>query len=376
MKVCHITSVHPPFDARIFQKECKSLTKKYEVYLIAPNVGSSIVEGIHVEGVDLPMSRFRRQLCLHKIFAKAIEIDASIYHLHDPELMGLGLKLKKRGKLIIFDSHEDVPQQLLTKEWLPLFVRKPFSLLYSIFEKRILARYDALVSVTPSIVDRLKTINAKTYQITNYPEITVLKRDVQKTGNLICFAGGVSARYMHENVIQAAEKAHVRYILAGPAWPSYLVKLKKLTGWKNVVYKGMLDRANVIKLYEAADIGIVLLDYSPNVGYHKGTLGVLKMFEYMMAGIPVIATDFELWKDIIEQHECGICINPHNVDEIADAINYYMNNPQIAKEHGENGYHAVQKFYNWRTQEKILFEMYESLLNFYCKDCSDETLHR
>ena len=149
--------------------------------------------------------------------------------------------------------------------------------------------------------------------------------------------------------------------MAGPAYPSYLEFLKSLPNWHLVDYIGEVKHSEVNKVYSRSFAGIVLLDYSPNVGYHRGTLGVLKMFEYMLAGIPVIATDFDLWREIIEGNNCGICINPHDTRAIAEAVNFYQNHPQVAREQGQNGRRAVIEKYNWKTQEKVLLNLYRSL---------------
>lgn len=172
IRVCHVTSVHPAKDARIFYKECVSLSKMYEVYLIAPDVQDEIADGVHIVGVKLPKNRIKRVMGLKVIYEKALSIDASIYHFHDPELMKVGLKIQKRGKKIIFDSHEDIPRQILTKDYLPSWIRKPISLFYEVYEKMNLSRYDALISVTPFIVERLKKINPLTVMITNFPTIS------------------------------------------------------------------------------------------------------------------------------------------------------------------------------------------------------------
>lgn len=167
---------------------------------------------------------------------------------------------------------------------------------------------------------------------------------------------------MHEVIIDSLPLTNAVYQLAGPAYPGYLERLEHKKGWSQVNYLGVLSQKDVYDLYSRSAAGLVLLGYSPNVGYHRGTLGVLKMFEYMMAGIPVIATDFELWKEIIETEKCGLCVNPYDPNAIAGAINYYIKNPDLAKEHGENGKRAVKEKYNWETQETILFDLYNELL--------------
>ena len=182
-------------------------------------------------------------------------------------------------------------------------------------------------------------------------------------GGKICFAGGIAVQYLHENVIKALSKTSATYLLAGKSYPGYLDGLKKLPGWNQVEYLGVVGHDKVYDIYGQSTAGVVLLDYTANVGYHRGTLGVLKLFEYMMAGIPVIATDFELWKEIVEGRDCGTCVNPHDIDAIADAINYYVDHPDIAKEKGQNGRKAVEQTYNWGMQEKALLEAYNHVLN-------------
>ena len=365
IRVCHITSVHPADDVRVFYKECVSLTQEYEVYLIAPNIQDDELLGVHRCGVQLPKGRLKRQLFLGRVLRRALEIDAAVYHLHDPELIPMGPRLKCHGARVIFDSHEDVPMQILTKEYLPKWSRKPLSAIYAQYERHYLKQYDALVTVTPSILDRLATINSSSYMVTNYPNYQEIPQRKISSGDVhyICFAGGVDERYMHEYVIQSLMYTQARYLLAGECFiPSYMKMLQALPGWERVDYKGVLPPNQVMDLYRQAEVGIVLLDYSPNVGYHRGTLGVLKMFEYMMAGIPVVATDLYLWKEIIEGHQCGICIDPHDIHAIAEAVNYLINNPEEAHRMGENGRRAVKEEYNWSTQELILMDLYKSLL--------------
>ena len=81
----------------------------------------------------------------------------------------------------------------------------------------------------------------------------------------------------------------------------------------------------------------------------------------MMAGLPVICTDFILWKEVVEKNNCGICVNPRNISEIIDAINYLLNNPEIAMQMGRNGRDAVFKEYNWNTQTQKLLSVYEKI---------------
>jgi len=88
-----------------------------------------------------------------------------------------------------------------------------------------------------------------------------------------------------------------------------------------------------------------------------------KLFEYMSAGIPVISSNFPLWKEIVEGHQCGICVDPLKPDEIAKAIQWILDNPEKAKKMGENGRRAVEEKYNHTVEEKKLLTLYKLLLS-------------
>lgn len=340
------------------------MAEKYDVTLIAPNTEERDLNGVHIKSVSLPASRLRRMMNLGRVYAKMKEVDADIYHFHDPELIPLGTRIKRESKKkIVFDSHEDVPLQISEKEWIPAIMRKPLQSLYAKYERATLKKYSALISVTPSIVERFSVFHPHTYMVTNYP-IYSEGEDKREFGRYICFAGGISAQWMHEEILDAIANVDVRYLLAGKADSElYLESLKRKDAWRKVDFYGRIPHTQVSGLMEKSIAGMVLNDYVANVGYHVGSLGNTKLFENMMCGIPVIATDFVLWKEIIEGYDCGICVNPHDIHAIADAVNTLIENPERARQMGENGRRAVKEKYNWATQEQVLFDLYQKLLH-------------
>lgn len=366
MKICHVTSVHPAKDARIFYRECISLLKAgYTIFEIAPNVEDEIYKGISIYGVQVPQNKWMRSFFVQKaVYRKCIELNADIYHFHDPELIPIGVKLKKKNsKCIIFDSHEDIPAQILMKEWIPSFLRKAISKLYALYEQHALRYYDALVSVTPTITMRLCALNKNVYQLTNYPLLDrSADADNRAWKDSICFAGSITGQWLHQNIIKAIENCeNVKYRLAGGGNSAYIEDLKILNGWQDVEFVGKISFDDVPAFLIESTAAMVLNDYVPNVGYKLGTLGNNKLFEAMQMGIPVICTDFILWKEIIEEWKCGICVNPHDIESISEAIKYLIKNKDVAKEMGNNGRKAVMEKYNWKTQEKTLLKMYKGL---------------
>lgn len=360
--VCHVTSAHLPFDGRIFERECTSLAKQYDVFLIVPNIEDCVRNNVHVLGVSIPSSRIKRLLNLKLIYKRMLEVDADVYHIHEPELIPYALRLKKRGKKIVFDSHENIPGTILRMDYLPHFIRALGSRLYSTYEKRVLKRFDAVVSVTPEIVQRLSMSNPCSYMITNFP----IYREVysERTWeNKIVFAGAISSNWNFPIILKAIENLDVTFELIGPVSNDYLNYLRSLPGWSKVNFRGRLPHQDVLKIIGTCTAGFALESYdNPNAGGKKGSIGVTKMFEYMQEGIPVIATDLDNWVPIVEGTESGYCTNPYNSTLLKEKLKFLLSNKDEAKRMGDNGRKAVREKYCWQTQEKTLFEMYEKVL--------------
>jgi len=134
-----------------------------------------------------------------------------------------------------------------------------------------------------------------------------------------------------------------------------------MAAWTKVDLIGNVSHEEALKIQQSSDAGMAILRPSNNTGGKQGSLGNTKIFEYMMSGIPVICTNFILWKEIINKFNCGICVEPNNNEEIAKAISYIKNNTDEALKMGENGRKAVEKEFNWETQEKKLLDLYTEL---------------
>lgn len=365
-KICHVTSAHLRYDIRIFEKECVSLAKKgYDIFLVVnDNLSDEIKDGVHIVSTGFqPTTRKERMVDSMKyIWEKIKAIDADIYHFHDPELMQLFKKTRRLGKQVIFDAHEDTQEQIMDKKWIPVCFRKGVSILFAKYQKSVLKECNALVTVTPKMVEKLQKVNNNVHMITNYPiieEKSVMPRQKYQE-DYVFFAGGIGPQWCHEKIIEALEKTKgIKYRLAGPIEENYKKLLERTSGWKSVDYLGRIPHSEVEKEYRGAIAGMAINECRQIKG--EGTLGNTKLFEVMAAGVPVICTNYRLWKEIINQYNCGICVNSENVDEIAEAIVYIKEHPVEAEIMGKQGRKAIEEQYNWKTQERVLYSLYRSL---------------
>ncbi|MDA3832001.1 MAG: glycosyltransferase family 4 protein [Spirochaetales bacterium] len=362
-----MTSVHPRYDTRIFLKECCSLAAAdYQVSLIvADGKGDESIDGVNIYDVGSSRGRLNRVFkTTRMMLEKAKALDADIYHLHDPELIPLGLKLKKSGKAVVFDAHEDVPKQLMNKPYLGRLSSLALSHTFASFERFSCARLDGILTATPFIRDKFLAINRNSLDVNNFPLIGELDSALswEEKHNEVCYVGGISViRGIREIVCACSSlKFKTRLNLAGNFIESDAeVEVKASPGWLHVNELGFLNRSGIRNVLARSIAGLVTLH--PTINYLDSL--PVKMFEYMAAGIPVIASNFPLWREIVEGNDCGICVDPLDPKAIAEAIDYLVQNPEIAQRMGENGRQAVLDRYNWAIEEQKLLRFYSQIID-------------
>lgn len=365
--IAHLSSAHPRDDSRIFFKQCMGLIRNnFKVNLIvADGLGQERVDGINILDVGMPSGRVNRAVVkTNRIFRAALALNSDLYHLHDPELLPVGLALKRHGKRVIFDSHEDVPIQILSKPYLTPRILSYISSCYSLFENFSCSRFDGIIAATPFIRDKFLKINDRTIDICNYPIISEFMscNDWIQKKNEVCYVGGVSSvRGARELITALAEvPSSIRLNLVGEiSDPGFLSTLMGLPSWSRVDKWGILDRGGVREIYRRSLVGLVTLH--PIRNYIDAL--PIKMFEYMSAGIPVVASSFPLWKKIVLGNNCGLCVDPLNPNEIASAITYLVSNPKEAMAMGDNGRRLVENQFNWQNEEVKLLKFYEHILS-------------
>ncbi len=355
MRICHFTSAHPCMDTRILIKECRSLKEAgHEVFLVGKGVSQEL-SGIHFIGCGNPKGRLDRMLFFaKKVYKKALELDCEIYHFHDPELLRYGLKLKKKGKKVIFDSHEDVPVQIMSKGWIPGCFRSMIAGMYKFHESRIVKRLDAVIAATPYIAEQFQSRAKKTETIQNYPKLDEIKfqeAPFEKRGSTVCYVGTIAEIRGDRVMREAMKKADGTLLIAG--------KHEKETIEDSgvVEYVGLADRDMVNEIYGKAVAGLVVLQPCENYITSKP----VKMYEYMAAGLPVICSDFPEWKGLMEETGAGIYVNPEDPDAVAEAINYMLQHRKEAQEMGRRGRKAVERRFSWAVEEKKLLALYQEL---------------
>lgn len=375
LKVCHLACKHKMNDMRIFEKECKSLAKAgFEVTLIGFGDSNKTEDIDDVRCIslycpvknNLELLRKRNKL----IYDAALKLDAKIYHLHEPELLPVGKKLKKKGKIVIFDSHEFYGWQLHDNVHKIKIIKTPASLmkvvgnLYMRYEKRVCMKLDAVIQVcTMDGVDYFANRCKKTLFIRNLPSLSDYTRKMPvlfRDDLSIAMIGGITKERGISQLVKATYEANGKLLLAGAFIPtSYENELKAMPEYACVDYRGFLDKNGMVSLLDQANIGASTL---LNIGqYDKIDTFPTKVYDYMSMELPVVISNTKFAEAMNEQYHFAICVDPNDPDDIAKAFQWLKTHPEEAIAMGRNGRKAIEDEFNWEKESEKLVAFYHYL---------------
>lgn len=308
-KICHISSVHLRNDVRIFVKECCSLAEAgFDVtYLCADNLPNEVKNNIKIVSAKMQTAnRLKRILfAAKKMYPYAKQINADIYHIHDPELLPLALKLKRKGKKVIFDSHEIYSILIKQKYYLPKFLRSLISQIYKLYEIYVVKKIDAvIIPCTIGGKNFFENKAKKTEVINNVPLLSEFNNCFgNEKDNLefkLCYIGALSEERGITYIIKAAYNTKTKLIIGGTfISKEYENEVTNMKEFSCVDYRGQVNRKGVFEILRESSVGIATL---MNVGqYYLADNFPTKVYEYMSMGLPVILSNTPYVQKIINE---------------------------------------------------------------------------
>lgn len=364
MKICILTSGHDVYDNRIYYKEVLSLRKKYdEIYIVAPG-DKNFVTGHGVEVRCFPKRKnwHDRMEPMKRMFEIAKEINADVYHAHEPDSFQVAVNLKKAlGAKIIYDSHEYHPEAFAEHfRYGKTLVAKAVYL----FEKSLGKQADCIISVNDILVNKFKKYNGNVLLLPNYPVLRDgnFEKELNSKPTFV-YAGGLRADRGIFKILEAInilKSKDFKYIFIGPFETEQFESICKKFAEEqlsnvDIVFTGKVPHTEVFGYLKKAYAGFVLLQPG-NWRYVNSE--PIKLFEYMSSKTPVIASNFPMMEKIVSSSKSGLLVKPDSPEDIADAVIKMAGDIQMVKLMGENGFISVSQSYNWSVCEKRLLDAY------------------
>jgi glycosyltransferase involved in cell wall biosynthesis len=370
LKICILTTGHQALDNRIFYKQALSLRKKYEdITLIVPDDREEYIqEGIKILGVQKADSLYGRFKLGDTVVAKALGVQADIYHFHDFELIYKVLPLKKalpKAKLI-YDVHEHYPDMMSMSRKVPKLLRPLATLIVDKSETYLAAKFDQLITADDAVQERFKKYNSRVDVIYNFSDFEPKEDPTEKEYDVI-YQGGITLERGVFNLVQAIQLIkdkfpELKMVFVGPfddAQGKELVfkYIEEHNLAKHILFVGRVPHLQVEEYIRKSRVGVVTLLPLPK--YYKNI--PIKQFEYMSCGIPVVGSNLPPIERFLTSHNSGIIVDPTKPEEISKALSILLADPSLCKEMGDNGLKAVREEYNWGKMEERLFKIYERL---------------
>lgn len=359
VRVVHLTSSHPPDDVRIFLKECRSLAQAgFDVHLVAPGARSEMRDGVVIRGFDLPTGprplRVIRRLW--RAWRPTRQLQPDLCQFHEPELVLVALLLKLQGTRVVYDVHEHHASAIAHSVYSGGGRRLASRLLEAVARRAC----DAFVAATPAIAREFPP--ERTVAVLNYPlleEFVAPSRPAAGRAEIVYVGAITRSRGVREMVDAAARlRDRARLVLIGTFDdPALEREVRALPGWSRVEHTGWLGRREVAEHLVAARIGLVVLH--PESDFLESV--PIKLFEYMSAGLPVVASNFPYWQELLEEIGCASFVDPLDPGQIAGAIDDLLSDEERATEMGSRGATAVRERLNWEREAPKLLELYGRL---------------
>lgn len=369
--VAHLSTAHSASDPRIFHKELLTLADAgYDVSYFVHHDRDEIRDGVQIKSLGTASSRTERWTHLIDIYRQSRHSDADLYHIHDPELLPVGICLKTwTDAKVVYDAHEDYGHVVQSRSWIPEVLRPLFQTAVPRTEVACAQHLDATVTATEWIADSLRQRGLPdTSVVHNFPKIANLKSESSRTsGNpALVYVGGLSDVRGIFDMLELIkylrnEGRDVSLKLVGPFedeeyrdLATTFVKENGLT--EAIEFTGRVDYTDVFEHLDSAGIGLALLD----TDHYEGGIPT-KMFEYMYSELPVIITDIQA-TDRYFSPAWGVVVPENDTQTQATAICELLDDPERSKAMGAAGRAAVEASFCWEREERKLLELYDELL--------------
>ena len=371
--ICFVNSIFGREDALIVYRQGKSLVEAgYEVsYTVFDDKPDEVKEGIAIHSLGAGMtdakSRFLKRPKIIREFLKNHHAD--VYQISEPEPLQVGLYLKRKGKKVVYNLREWYPDYYARKRKVKWQQRLVNNLCERYF-RRVAKKIDAVFSCMPEMREYIEKVMPCRYfeDTANFPvvhkDFSLSYEEYCQRKPIISYFGSIYTISCQEEIIRAIENfPEVNYLLAGVFYEnSYKEKLMQLPAWKQVTFKNGFTREELPGIINCSIMGNVVKDFN-KTETPQGSYSIIKIFETMEAAVPVILAKVPLYEQMVEKYHCGICVNPHSVEDFKNAIGYLLTHKKEAYEMGQNGRRAVIEEFSWDSQAIGYLKVMNALVN-------------
>jgi glycosyltransferase involved in cell wall biosynthesis len=372
MKVCFLSSLHPPMDKRVFDKEARTLAAAgHQVTHLAPGDGIlHEVDGVQIVTYQGRKGIFGRLAQLTKLYRLACDIDADVYHCNEVDswMVGAALRILER-KVCVFDVHEHYPEEF-AENYYPKWAQPVARVMIAILINGLSRMASGIVLAKSSLEKDFSHLpKDRVHLVENFVSLAALesasREDVREPPLKLIHLGLIGRLRGWPQLLQALTMARchsVQLLILGAtndgSEQALRTEIERLGLANRVRYEAWLPYEEAMAQVRLSDAGLIM--FQPGLYNHVHALPH-KMFDYMAGELVVIAPGFAVEvAAIVRDAQCGLLIDPSNPGSIAEAIDHLCDNPDQLQMLGRSGRTAVLNRYNWEAESERLLAMYKN----------------
>ena len=287
-----------------------------------------------------------------------------IYHSNDLNTLPQGIlsaKLRLRKRKLIYDSHEVQTDRTgynpktikLVEKFLLRFVDK------MIVENHTRAAFnEELYGFYPDVLHNYPFVQDTTQQQEKVDLHNLL--NLPPDEKILLYQGGIQVGRGLDKIVKAVpmiKEGTVVFIGDGKKKDELMQLVKEMHLDERVKFLSKVPVEDLPKYTRNAYLGFQVLN---NICFNHYSASSNKLFEYMMAGVPVIACSFPEIQNVVETNHTGICVDSHDPQSIADGVNKLLSDVVLREQLSKNSLNASGK-YNWAEEENHLLNYYSAI---------------
>ena len=369
VRILHVSTAHPSQDPRVVFKQCQTLAEQYDVFCALPHADPTVAPAIHF--IRLPYYRrviWRILLTCPLILLRCLWLRPKLVHVYVPEFLPFAYVFWLLGTPVIYEVQENLYKKMHLKAFNNGYlVQKAFR-----WFDQLARQHFYLIFTEHGYLDTYTQLRKPYAVIYNYPLLSFLEPYHQpyqpnSTQPTFFYIGWLSFERAFDTLVDALAQLKSAY----PNFKGHLFgrrtftdsDLEKLPHFasiqENLHFYGYQDQRIAFPYAAYATAGLALLK---PIGDYPDSY-TTKLFEYMALGLPVITSNFPLYQQVVERHNCGFCVSPYDSAQIAEKLRYLIDHPEEVRAMGQRGRTAVEQFYNWTSEANKLLNFYNQILH-------------
>ena len=369
-----VTSIHPDFDARIWKHAKSMAAAGWRVELIAPWTRRSeeFPPGITLHPFERVSSRPRRPVLVPLRIASRLRPvlhGVDVVHFHDLDILPW-MSAVSLVKPVVYDVHEDYPEEMMIREWVPGLLRRPLALGIGIGQRLFARPIRNVVLTQPELEPEFAGDRFRRLYIYNYASLELTKGwkdDYLSRPPTVLFIGSQHVNNGTDLLIDIAARVRkvrpqVRFLasdrFANPELRAAAVARMEQLGADNMELIANVRPHELMSVLNRATVAI-----SPNLRVKQQIRGAHnKIYEFMAGGLPQVLSDLPKQVEVVGGSDAGIMARPEDPDSFVSAIVSLVDDPALGHRLGMNGQRAFRERYSWESQMPALIGMYEDII--------------